>query len=112
MTKIIITLLALIALSSPFLLNNLISTQILQEKCCTACTLPAVKYVSIRNDKCGESCIDPKNYNKIRIFEPTLVLANSNTPCADAQYSIYNNTVTHGYGTLSATLDMYLWGSR
>jgi hypothetical protein len=109
MNKTLLVLCALVALCSAFLISN-IQTAALAEKCCTSCSLPAVKYLTLRNDKCGESCIDPKDFSKIKIFEPTLELATSNTPCADQRYTFYNNTVTHGFGTLKATLDMYLWG--
>lgn len=109
MGKLLIIILALLGLAAAFTFNV---EQNLQEKCCTSCTLPAVKYLSLRNNKCGEACIDPKDYSKIKIFEPTLELASSNTPCADKSFTEYNNTVTHGFGTLKATLDMYLWGGN
>jgi len=82
--------------------------QNLKEKCCVTCVAPAIKYVSLRNNKCGESCIDPKDYQKIKLFEPSLVKAESDTPCADKHFTVYNGTVTHGAGTLKAVLDMYL----
>jgi hypothetical protein len=86
--------------------------QNLGEKCCTSCKQPAIKYFSLRNNKCGEACIDPKDFSKIKIFEPTLTQAATNTPCADISFTEYNGTVTHGYGTLKAVLDMYLWGGN
>ena len=61
--------------------------EILREKCCTACKLPTLKYISLRNNKCGQACIDPKDYNKVKLFEPTLELAKTNTPCADLTYT-------------------------
>lgn len=97
---------SLIIIASSFTFMQI--EQNLKEKCCISCVSPAVKYVSLRNNKCGESCIDPKDYQKIRIFEPTLVKADSNTPCSDKYFTVYNGTVTHGAGSLKATLDMYL----
>jgi hypothetical protein len=108
MNKTFCLLAAVLVLASSFQINTI--QQNLNDKCCTSCSLPQVKYVSLRNDKCGEACIDPKDYNKIKIFEPTLVLADTNTPCADQRYITYNGTVSHGIGSLKATLDMYLWG--
>jgi hypothetical protein len=102
----IVLLLSLIAFGSCFTFMQI--EQNLKEKCCVSCLSPAIKYVSLRNDKCGESCLDPKDYQRIKIFEPTLVKAETNTPCADKQFTIYNGTVTHGIGTLKAILDMYL----
>ena len=110
MSKMIIVLCCLLALSLGFLLGNI--EQNLKEKCCTSCSLPAVKYFTINNNKCGEACINPKDYSKIKIFEPNLELATSTTPCPDKSYTEYNTTVTHGIGSLKATLDMYLWGGN
>lgn len=103
----IIFLMALVVLSTGFMLQSTIE-QNLKDKCCTSCSLPTIKYVSLRNNKCGEACIDPKDYAKIKVFEPTLVKADSNTPCADNHFTVYNGTVTHGVLNLKATLDMYL----
>lgn len=110
MSKTILILSCLLALSLAFQFGNI--QQNLKEKCCTSCSLPAVKYFTINNNKCGESCINPKDYSKIKIFEPNLELATSNTPCPDKSYTEYNTTVTHGIGSLKATLDMYLWGGN
>jgi hypothetical protein len=109
MTKVAIVFCSLLALSLCFLVNI---EGNLKEKCCTSCTLPQVKYFTLNNNKCGESCINPKDYSKIKIFEPNLELATTNTPCPDRSYTEYNGTVTHGIGSLKATLDMYLWGGN
>jgi hypothetical protein len=41
-------------------------------KCCDSCALPTVKYYSINHvfKQCGESCIDPKDYDKYKALEP------------------------------------------
>ncbi len=110
MKYILVLILALVALSSSFLLTIPSIRSALQEKCCVSCTLPAIKYYTLRNGKCGEACIDPKDYAKIKVFEPGLTKAESNTPCADKHHTIYNGTETHGAGTLKVSLDMYLEG--
>jgi hypothetical protein len=107
MAKLLILLGLLVAFASGFNIQ-----QNLAEKCCTSCLLPEVKYLSLRNNKCGEACINPNNYNRIKIFEPTLELATTNTPCADQSFTEYNGTVTHGIGSLKATLDMYTPGGN
>lgn len=38
---------------------------------------------------------------------PFIVQATTNTPCADAGYTVYNSTATHGGGGLYCTLDLY-----
>ena len=105
MKLVIVCILALFAVSHCFTVGQI--WQNLKEKCCVSCTAPTVKYYSLRNNKCGESCLDPKDYQRIKIFEP-LELAKTNTPCMDFQFTVYNGTVTHGIGSLKATLDMYL----
>jgi hypothetical protein len=109
MLKFAVCFLSLLALSLSFTVSQ---WGVTQEKCCISCSLPAVKYYVIKNNKCGESCIDPKDYNKIKVFEQGLVLASSNTPCADNTYNKYDTTVTHGFGSLKSTLDMYVWGGN
>lgn len=78
-------------------------------KCCTTCGEGTLKYYSIPKiqDNCGESCLNPDDYKKYKLFEPGLTLADTNTPCADRNYSIYLGTFTHGSPKLNATLDMY-----
>ena len=39
--------------------------------------------------RCGESCLDPKDYWKYKIFEPHMEKVESNTPCLDFGYSKY-----------------------
>jgi hypothetical protein len=109
MLKLTVCLFALLAISFSFTVGDV---KVTQEKCCISCTVPAVKYYVIKNNKCGESCIDPKDYKKVSVFEPGLALADSNTPCYDKTYNKYDTTVTHGFGSLKTTLDMYIWGGN
>jgi hypothetical protein len=51
--------------------------------------------------------MNPKDYLKYKIFEPGLTRASSNTPCLDLSYPKYVETVTHGFGTIKMTLDVY-----
>lgn len=81
--------------------------------CCLTCTEPQEKYYSIDklHNECGECCMDPKHYLIFKIFEPGLTKANDETPCADFRYKNYTGTVTHGFGPVSMTLDLYAPGS-
>ena len=45
------------------------------------------------------------------LFEKNLTKTSSNTVCADAGYTIYNSTITHGGGGVYCTLDLYACGS-
>merc|ERR1712205_159851 len=74
-------------------------------------TVLLCKYFSIADDSgpwlCGETCIRDSFYPIFHIFEKNLTKATSNTVCADAGYTKYNSTVTHGGGGLYCTLDLY-----
>ena len=83
-------------------------------KCCVNCTDPSTKkYFSIaHNDKftalnCGEACMIPKDYWIYKVFEKNLTLAATNTPCADKNFTVYEETPTHGFGPIKVTFDMY-----
>merc|ERR1719484_174753 len=82
-----------------------------QGKCCLECQGTKNKYFSIADDSgpwlCGETCIRDSFYPIFHIFEKNLTKATSNTVCADAGYTKYNSTVTHGGGGLYCTLDLY-----
>ena len=105
-------------------------------KCCDSCALPAVKYYSINHafKQCGESCIDPSDYNMYKLLEPGnmdtirnvymsvvlssnnnmfllagLTLAETNSPCADNGYIEYLETVEHGdFTPIQAEVDVYI----
>jgi cathepsin X len=79
------------------------------DKCCESCTLPKIKYFSIdkAHGHCGECCMDPKLYPVYKIFEPGLQKASDNTPCGDNNFKTYDTTVTHGFGPVKMTLDLY-----
>ena len=69
------------------------------------------KFYSVVTDpapRCGESCITDAMYPIYKIFEPGMMNATDNTPCADRNYTVYNGTETHGIpGILSVQLDLY-----
>jgi len=56
---------------------------------------------------CGECCMDPKKYNLYHFFEKNLTKANRPSPCHAFGYSKYDSTVTHGFGPVKMTLDLY-----
>merc|ERR1712072_466130 len=79
-------------------------------KCCVTCAEPLEKYYSIdtKHNMCGECCMNPKDYTKYKLFEPGLTKATAdNKPCADAKFVEYDSTVTHGFGPIKMTLDLY-----
>jgi hypothetical protein len=80
-----------------------------QDPCCHTCTEPQEKYHSVDHmfNNCGEACMDPKHYWIFKIFEPGLEKSETNTPCADRNYTDYKNTPTHGVFPFSLTLDLY-----
>ena len=81
-----------------------------QTRCCDTCELPKVKYYSVDHifKHCGESCMDPKDYWKYKIFEPGLTLANgTNTPCADLQWPVFYEEETHGFGPIKMDVDLF-----
>ena len=89
--KVILTimvLLCLTSLSTSFIMHT-VHQQNSQDKCCISCELPTVKVYSLAQGRCGESCLDPKDYWKYKIFEPHMEKAESNTPCLDFGYSKY-----------------------
>jgi hypothetical protein len=103
-----ILLIALLGLTAASAFQLSISRQILGDKCCTSCSLPLIKYFSLSNHRCGEACLDPKDYVKYKIFEPGLTKAETNSPCPDRNYPVYNGTYTHEALGLKGTFDMYL----
>ena len=110
-----------------------VSPDSVSSKCCDSCALPAVKYYSINHafKQCGESCIDPIDYNKYKLLEPGnmgirnvmsvilssnnmfllvgLTLADTNSPCVDNGYIEYLETVEHGdFTPIQAEVDIYI----
>ena len=83
-----VTLLTLLALAVSFTFRNVEQ----DDKCCVSCKLPEIKYYSIVPPRCGESCLDPKDYWKYKIFEPGMKKAETNTPCLDFGYGDYEET--------------------
>ncbi len=78
--------------------------------CCITCDVAGQeKFYSIdtRHSSCGECCMDPADYDLYKKYEPGLEKANSSTPCLDLKYPKYTETVTHGFGTVKMTLDLY-----
>lgn len=89
-TLVCVLLLAVTAFSFEISLK----TKIVSE-CCLSCQLPLIKYFSLSNHRCGEGCFNPKDYPKYKIFEPGLTKADTNTPCIDRNYPVFNGTYTH-----------------
>merc|ERR1711966_147459 len=84
------------------------------EPCCKgACTTSGEeKYYSIASGifgdhHCGECCMDPSKYNLYHFFEKNLTKAASASPCEGFGYTKYDSTVTHGFGPVKMTLDLY-----
>lgn len=77
--------------------------------CCKSCGGGLEKYFSVDklHNKCGECCMKSSDYWKYKIFEPGLTKADTNSPCADKQFTTYDSTVTHGFGPVKMTLDLY-----
>mmetsp|Transcript_24209 Transcript_24209/g.45716 ORF Transcript_24209/g.45716 Transcript_24209/m.45716 type:complete len:171 (-) Transcript_24209:106-618(-) len=84
--------------------------------CCQKCELPKVKVFSTDapHGFCGEACMDPKHIALFHHFEANLTLATDEHPCREQwtpdnkkQYTDYLDTVTHGVGPVSVTLDLY-----
>ena len=63
-----------------------------EPRCCETRPEGTDKYYSIPNKRnCGESCIAPADYDKYHRLEPGLIMADSNTPCADNDYPVYDH---------------------
>jgi cathepsin X len=80
-----------------------------EEPCCKSCTAPENKYYSIdkTHNMCGECCMKDSDFWLYKMFEPGLTKATDNSPCSDNHYSNYSSTVTHGFGPVKMTLDLY-----
>lgn len=82
--------------------------------CCQgACKTPGEeKYWSIAasifgTKHCGECCMNPKDYKLYHFFEKNLTKADSDSPCKVRGYPKYDSIVTHGFGPVKMTLDLY-----
>ena len=77
--------------------------------CCQTCEGAQEKYYSIDPifNLCGECCMKPSWFWVYKIFEWSLNKAETNSPCADRDYTIYKNTPTHGVYPITMTLDLY-----
>lgn len=82
--------------------------------CCGVCNADngEIKAFSIDHifNMCGECCLKPGDFWKYKIFELGLTKTDGvdGTPCADAGYTQFKETDTHGIpGVISMTLDMY-----
>merc|ERR1740130_1343162 len=56
---------------------------------------------------CGECCMDPSKYNLYHFFEKNLTKSAVASPCESFGYTKYDSTVTHGFGPVKMTLDLY-----
>ena len=76
---------------------------------CSANGSGLAKYYSIDSfhNMCGECCMEPSQYPVYKLFEPGLTAANNSNPCAEKGYDNYSPTVTHGFGPVKMTLDLY-----
>lgn len=80
-----------------------------RESCCIICPNGLTKYYSVSTwfGNCGETCIDPDDYDIYKIFEPGLSIATTNTICDDLGYSLYTKTERHGVWPIAISIDMY-----
>lgn len=87
------------------------SSALKDERCCVKCdnSQDLYKYFSVvkSHEMCGEACMNPKKYREYKLLEHNLTKAMDNTPCADMNFTIYSATVTHGFGPIKMTLDLY-----
>ena len=74
------------------------TTKLEDTPCCLSCTAPLEKYHSVDHifNNCGEACMDPKKFWIYKVFEPGLEKSETETPCADRKYTVYESTPTHG----------------
>ena len=79
--------------------------------CCGQCQEPLQKYHSVDYvfNNCGEACMDPSMFWMYKVFEPGLEKSDTNTPCADRNFTVYKNTPTHSFPwpQLAVTLDLF-----
>merc|ERR1719265_1324092 len=96
-------------------LYDLPKVETVEESACCQGACPEAgmeKYYSLAKSifgtaHCGECCMDPSKYNLYHFFEKNLTKATSNSPCEEFGYGKYDSTVTHGFGPIKMTLDLY-----
>merc|ERR1711907_928239 len=109
-TVLVLAASSLVAQAYPLMGNDTLT----QTKCCEgACTTAGEeKYWSIASgifgDKhCGECCMKPSDYKLYHFFEKNLTHSDVASPCESFGYTKYDSTVTHGFGPVKMTLDLY-----
>jgi len=109
MMKFVVSLVLCAAFANALPTLNATTPPCCQGKCQTA---GEEKYWSIASGifgtkHCGECCMDPSKYNLYHFFEKNLTKSDSDEPCKGFGYTKYDSTVTHGFGPISMTLDLY-----
>ena len=98
-------------MKSLFVLIGLLrSVYSIEFKCCETCINETEKYYSIpklQPNNCGESCLNPDDYQKYKRFEPELTKANTSHPCEENGFIYYMDTMIHGFGPIKVELDLY-----
>ena len=56
---------------------------------------------------CGESCINPADYDTYKKFEPSMLPSNSSNPCSEFGFTYFLKTETHSAGDIKAVVDLY-----
>jgi hypothetical protein len=107
--KFVVSLVLCAAFANALPTLNATTPPCCQGKCQTA---GEEKYWSIASGifgtkHCGECCMDPSKYNLYHFFEKNLTKSDSDEPCKGFGYTKYDSTVTHGFGPISMTLDLY-----
>ena len=93
-----------------FDLTQFQDTKFTEDKsCCIICPNGLTKYYSVSTifGNCGETCLDPNDYDIYKIFEPGLSIATTNNICEDLGYSLYIKTEKHGVWPIQINVDMY-----
>ena len=84
--------------------------EISSQKCCDICVNDTEKYYSIpltHKTNCGESCLNPDDYKKYKIFEPALTKANTPYPCNKKGFITFLDTEIHSIGSIQVELDLF-----
>ena len=89
-----------------------VSAAAAEERCCAEeCPTGQIKTYSVvtfPSASCGESCLEPEDFDKYKKWEPNMETADSMHPCLDRGYGEYRKTETHGKMLgLPITVDLY-----